>query len=136
MSKKKVSGNTMTLKDFHGGSFPSDLSIISAPGVVVRPTDHLTYDRPTAWGNPTRRANHRSRPHMSPTTRHSDDKTSFLTHSVHIGRNFDKDERKPLDGGSMPRRTINNDSIRVPLTRAEPKQAFVSAGVSFGVHGQ
>ena len=33
MSKKKVSGNTMTLKDFHGGSIPSDLPLPSAPGV-------------------------------------------------------------------------------------------------------
>ena len=33
MSKKKGSGNTMTLKDFHGGSIPSDLPLPSAPGV-------------------------------------------------------------------------------------------------------
>lgn len=32
MSKKK-SGSTMTLKDFHGGSIPSDLPLPSAPGV-------------------------------------------------------------------------------------------------------
>lgn len=35
MSKKKVSGNTMTLKDFHGGSIPTDLPLPSAPGVYV-----------------------------------------------------------------------------------------------------
>ena len=36
MSKKKAfSGNTMTLKDFHGGSIPSDISLPSAPGVYV-----------------------------------------------------------------------------------------------------
>jgi len=36
MSKKKAfSGNTMTLKDFHGGSIPSDIPLPSAPGVYV-----------------------------------------------------------------------------------------------------
>ena len=35
MSKKKGSGNTMTLKDFHGGSIPNDLPLPSAPGVYV-----------------------------------------------------------------------------------------------------
>lgn len=34
MSKKKAfGGSTMTLKDFHGGSIPSDLPLPSAPGV-------------------------------------------------------------------------------------------------------
>ncbi|KAI4312098.1 hypothetical protein MLD38_036950 [Melastoma candidum] len=34
MSKKKaVGGSTMTLKDFHGGSIPSDLPLPSAPGL-------------------------------------------------------------------------------------------------------
>lgn len=34
MSKKKAfSGSTMTLKDFHGGSIPTDLPLPSAPGV-------------------------------------------------------------------------------------------------------
>ncbi|KAL6282157.1 hypothetical protein ACE6H2_013086 [Prunus campanulata] len=135
MSKKKVSGNTMTLKDFHGGSIPSDLPLPSAPGVVVRPTDRSTYDRPTSWGNPMGRPDHRSRPHTSPATRHFDDKTPFLTHSVHIGRNFDEDERKPLDGVSTPRRTISDDSIRVFPTRAEPKPVFVSSGGLSGAQG-
>ena len=36
MSKKKAfSGSTMTLKDFHGGSIPSDLPLPSAPGAYV-----------------------------------------------------------------------------------------------------
>lgn len=36
MSKKKAfSGSTMTLKDFHGGSIPSDISLPSAPGLYV-----------------------------------------------------------------------------------------------------
>ncbi|KAK6124002.1 hypothetical protein DH2020_042250 [Rehmannia glutinosa] len=61
MSKKKA---TMTLKDFHGGSIPSDLRLPSAPGVTVRP-DRPGFDRQMSWG-----------------------------------RNFDEDERKPLDGVS------------------------------------
>lgn len=36
MSKKKAfTGSTMTLKDFHGGSIPSDLPLPSAPGVYA-----------------------------------------------------------------------------------------------------
>lgn len=135
MSKKKVSGNTMTLKDFHGGSIPSDLPLPSAPGVIVRPTDRPGYDRPAAWGNPMGRSDHRSRPHTSPVTKHFDDKTPFLTHSVHIGRNFDEDERKPLDGVSAPRRTISDDSIRGAPARAEPKPVFASPGGLSGVQG-
>ncbi|KAL0442877.1 UNVERIFIED_CONTAM: hypothetical protein Slati_2010400 [Sesamum latifolium] len=42
MSKKKA---TMTLKDFHGGSIPSDLPLPSAPGVTVRPVDRGGFDR-------------------------------------------------------------------------------------------
>lgn len=135
MSKKKVSGNTMTLKDFHGGSIPSDLPLPSAPGVIVRPTDRPTYDRPAAWGNPIGRPDHRSRPHTSPATRHFDDKTPFLTHSVHIGRNFDEDERKPLDGVLAPRRTISDDSIQVAPARAELKPVFAPPGGVSGVQG-
>jgi hypothetical protein len=33
MSKKKTSRAVMTLKDFHGGSIPSDLPLPSAPGM-------------------------------------------------------------------------------------------------------
>ncbi|XP_024200367.2 LOW QUALITY PROTEIN: uncharacterized protein LOC112203671 [Rosa chinensis] len=135
MSKKKVSGNTMTLKDFHGGSIPSDLPLPSAPGVIVRATDRPGYDRPAAWGNPMGRPDHRSRPHTSPATRHFDDKTPFLAHSVHIGRNFDEDERKPLDGVSVPRRIISDDSIRVAPALAEPKPVFASPGGLSGVQG-
>ncbi|KAG5023250.1 hypothetical protein AAZX31_07G172600 [Glycine max] len=112
MSKKKVSGNTMTLKDFHGGSIPSDLPLPSAPGVTVRTSDRSGFDRPSAWGMPMGRSDHWSRPHTSPATRHYDDKTPFLSNTAPIGRNFDEDERKPLDGGSVPRRTISDESIR------------------------
>ncbi|XP_077254003.1 uncharacterized protein LOC143892967 [Tasmannia lanceolata] len=112
MSKKKsFSGSTMTLKDFHGGSIPSDLSLPSAPGATVRPSDRTGFERqiPTAWGNPIGRSDHRTRPGSSGSSRTFNEKASFLSHSPHIGRNFDEDERKPFDGASIPRRTVNDD---------------------------
>lgn len=121
MSKKKACGSTMTLKDFHGGSIPSDIPLPSAPGVVVRPTD-----RPSSWGNSTGRSDHRLRPNSSGSMRTLDDKTSILSNSAHIGRNFDEDERKPLDGVSGPRRIISDEGIRPPPKRiVEPKQDVV-----------
>ncbi|XP_021294954.1 uncharacterized protein LOC110424662 isoform X1 [Herrania umbratica] len=136
MSKKKAfSGSTMTLKDFHGGSIPTDLPLPSAPGVIVRPTDRSGFDRATSWGNPIGRPDHRPRPNSSPATRHLDDKTPFLTNSVHIGRNFDEDERKPLDGVSAPRRTISDESFRVPPSGVELKPESAYAGRVSGRHG-
>ncbi|TKY59380.1 hypothetical protein E2542_SST16469 [Spatholobus suberectus] len=132
MSKKKASGNTMTLKDFHGGSIPSDLPLPSAPGVTVRTSDRSGYDRPTAWGAPMGRSDHWSRPHTSPATRHYDDKTPFLSHTAPIGRNFDEDERKPLDGVSAPRRTISDESIRGPPSRVEVRPDYGLGGSSLG----
>ncbi|XP_058730941.1 uncharacterized protein LOC131602773 [Vicia villosa] len=124
MSKKKVSGSTMTLKDFHGGSIPSDLPLPSAPGVTVRPSDRVGYDRSASWGAPMGRPDHWSRPHTSPATRHFDDKSLFLPHSTQIGRNFDEDERKPLDGSSAPRRMISDESFRAALpSRVEVKRS-------------
>ncbi|XP_044496255.1 uncharacterized protein LOC123218732 isoform X2 [Mangifera indica] len=126
MSKKKAfTGNTMTLKDFHGGSIPSDLPLPSAPGV---PMDRSGYDRSTSWGNPITRSDHRPRPNSSPATRHFDDKTPFLANAVQIGRNFEEDERKPLDGVSAPRRTVSDDSFSVPTSRMELKPESVSTG--------
>lgn len=118
MSKKKA---TMTLKDFHGGSIPSDLPLPSAPGVIVRPSDRVGFDRPTAWGSPIGRADHRLRPGSAGGVRNFDDKTPFLPHTTHIGRNFDEDERTPLDGVSGPRRTVSDESIRALGVRSEPK---------------
>ncbi|KAJ0017380.1 hypothetical protein Pint_10836 [Pistacia integerrima] len=136
MSKKKAfTGNTMTLKDFHGGSIPSDLPLPSAPGVIVRPMDRSGYDRPTSWANPMARPDHRPRPNSSPATRHFDDKTPFLANAVHIGRNFDEDERKPLDGVSAPRRTVSDESFRVPPSRVELKPESVSTGKVSGWTG-
>ncbi|KAK9152003.1 hypothetical protein Syun_010312 [Stephania yunnanensis] len=115
MSKKKAfSGSTMTLKDFHGGSIPSDLPLPSAPGVTVRAPDRSGFDRqiPNAWGNP----NFRSRPGSSGANRHFvDEKASLLSNPPHFGRNFDEDERKPLDGVSVPRRTFSDESLQAPV---------------------
>lgn len=128
MAKKKA---TMTLKDFHGGSIPSDLPLPSAPGVTVRPLNHAGLDRHTSWMNPMGRQDHRLRPGSAGAVRTYDDKTPFLTHNVQIGRNFDEDERKPLDGGSAPRRTVSDENIRggggVPV-RHEPKSDHPLAG--------
>ncbi|XP_077220259.1 uncharacterized protein LOC143854268 [Tasmannia lanceolata] len=117
MSKKKsFSRSTMTLKDFHGGSIPSDLPLPSAPGIMVKPSDR---QNPMAWGNPVGRSDHRLRPGSSGSMRTFDDKSSFLSQSLHIGRNFDEDERKPFDGASIPRRLINEDPL--PQSRPDPK---------------
>lgn len=126
MAKKKA---TMTLKDFHGGSIPSDVSLPSAPGVTVRPLNHAGFDRNTSWSNSMGRQDHRLRPGSAGAVRTYDDKTPFLTHNVQIGRNFDEDERKPLDGGSAPRRTVSDENIRggVPV-RQEPKIDYPLAG--------
>nr|DAD23193.1 TPA_asm: hypothetical protein HUJ06_024656 [Nelumbo nucifera] len=137
MSKKKAfSGSTMTLKDFHGGSIPSDLPLPSAPGVIVRPSDRPGFDRhiPTAWGNPIGRSDHRSRPGSSGATRNFDEKASFLSHPAHIGRNFDEDERKPLDCLSVPRRTVSDESLRPP-SRPEQKPDSLSS-VKFSGSGK
>ncbi|KAM7506188.1 hypothetical protein LguiB_005092 [Lonicera macranthoides] len=117
MAKKKA---TMTLKDFHGGSIPSDLPLPSAPGaVIVKPLDRASFDRQTSWGNPMGRSDQwLLRPSSAGSMRNFDDKTPFLTHSSHIGRNFDEDERKPLDGISPAR-------IMVPI-QVEPKVEYLS----------
>ncbi|CAL1406881.1 unnamed protein product [Linum trigynum] len=110
MSKKKVC-STMSLKDFHGGAIPSDLPLPSAPGVVAIPGS----DRSASanWGNNLMRTDLRPRPKSSGASRGFDEKGSLLSHpSPPIGRNFDEDERKPLDGLSAPRRTISDESIQ------------------------
>ncbi|GAA0174718.1 translation initiation factor [Lithospermum erythrorhizon] len=116
MAKKKA---TMTLKDFHGGSIPSDLPLPSAPGVMVRQPDRISFDRPSSWGNPTARSDHRLRPGSAGTARNFEERTLFFTNASHIGRNFDEDERKPLDGGSAPRRTVSDEDILALPSRAD-----------------
>lgn len=100
---------------------------------TVRTSDRSGFDRPSSWGAPMGRPDHWSRPHTSPATRHYDDKTPFLSHTAPIGRNFDEDERKPLDGGSAPRRTVSDESTRAPPpSRVEVKPEYGLGGSSLG----
>ncbi|KAH0699855.1 hypothetical protein KY284_014070 [Solanum tuberosum] len=126
MAKKKA---TMTLKDFHGGSIPSDLPLPSAPGVMIRPSDRGGVDRQASWGNPMGRPEHRLRPGSAGATRNFDEKTPFLSNNAPIGCNFDEDERKPLDGSSGPRRTVSDESIRALPSRVEPKAEYSVTGM-------
>uniref|UniRef100_A0A7N0V9R5 Eukaryotic translation initiation factor-related n=1 Tax=Kalanchoe fedtschenkoi TaxID=63787 RepID=A0A7N0V9R5_KALFE len=137
MSKKKAfSGSTMTLKDFHGGSIPSDLPLPSAPGATVRPTERQNYDRQSAWGGGAAgRPDYRGRPNSSSSTRTFDDKTPFLATPAHIGRNFDEDERKPIDGNSGPRRTVSDEILYPPTIRVEVKPGSVPQGKVTGRPG-
>ncbi|KAF9663309.1 hypothetical protein SADUNF_Sadunf17G0026800 [Salix dunnii] len=105
MSKKKAA-STMSLKDFHGGSIPSDLPLPSAPGLTVK-----YRDASMNWGSNSMRPDLRPRPKSSGAARGFDEKATFLSHPP-IGRNFDEDERKPLDALSAPRRTINDENVR------------------------
>ncbi|KAL0353206.1 UNVERIFIED_CONTAM: hypothetical protein Sangu_0901900 [Sesamum angustifolium] len=89
---------------------------------TVRPVDRGGFDRQGSWGNSMGRSDHRLRPASAGSSRNLDEKTPFLSHSSHIGRNFDEDERKPLDGASGPRRTVGDDSFRAQTSRVgEPK---------------
>ncbi|KAJ6741092.1 hypothetical protein OIU79_001090 [Salix purpurea] len=111
--------STMSLKDFHGGSIPSDLPLPSAPGVMMKPSSDRNAS--TNWGN------NLIRPKSSGATRGFDEKASFLSHPAPIGRNFDEDERKPLDGSSAPRRTISDENVRASaLVPQELKPGYVS----------
>lgn len=114
----------MTLKDFHGGSIPSDLSLPSAPGVIR--------DQQMSWGNSLGRSDHRSRPSSAGSARNLDEKAPFLTHSSHIGRNFDEDERKPLDGVSGPRRTVGDESIHSQSSVVRELKVDNQAGARVG----
>uniref|UniRef100_A0A453BCV8 Uncharacterized protein n=1 Tax=Aegilops tauschii subsp. strangulata TaxID=200361 RepID=A0A453BCV8_AEGTS len=92
MSKKKAV-TTMTLKDFHGGSIPSELPLPSAPGVSARPPD-----RPTAAPSASSTASARPRtPAASSAAAAAAAVPSFLTNPSRIGRHFDEDERTPFE---------------------------------------
>ncbi|KAJ6959341.1 hypothetical protein NC653_037617 [Populus alba x Populus x berolinensis] len=104
---KKKTASTMSLKDFHGGSIPSDLPLPSAPGLMMKDRNASTN-----WGNNSMRPDLRPRPKSSGAARGFDEKASFLSHPAPIGRNFDEDERKPLDALSAPRRTISDENVR------------------------
>lgn len=115
MSKKKAfSGSTMTLKDFHGGSIPSDLPLPSAPGTgVLKAADRNVHEKQntgTSWGGSINRGyaagDHRGRQGSATNLQRGfEEKVSYLPNSANIGRNFDEDERKPLD--SFSRRSVN-----------------------------
>lgn len=98
-------------------------------GRMVRPLDRGGFDRQTSWGNPMGRPEHRLRPGSAGATRNFDEKTPFLSHNAPIGRNFDEDERKPLDGSSGPRRTVSDESIRALPSRVEPKAEYSVTGM-------
>eukprot|EP00249_Psilotum_nudum_P024346 c29164_g1_i1 orf=637-3831(+) len=116
MSKKKsFSGSTMTLKDFHGGSIPSDLPLPSAPGMTDHRTGHDRHNS-VAWtspgplnrgyagerGVPVRQGN-------ATGVRQYEEKVSYFPNPANIGRNYDEDERRPVDG--RLRRPHNVESI-------------------------
>ncbi|CAK9882900.1 unnamed protein product [Sphagnum jensenii] len=106
MSKKKVSRAVMTLKDFHGGSIPSDLPLPSAPGMAV---ERSSFERQGsgAWMSPVGRGGYggnernsmgQNRQGLGNAIRGFEDKASLFPNPANIGRNYDEDERKPVDG--------------------------------------
>ncbi|XP_042469973.1 uncharacterized protein LOC122052495 isoform X2 [Zingiber officinale] len=142
MSKKKAS-MTMTLKDFHGGSIPSQLVLPSAPGSNINNASARPNDRPGAWGigSPSGagrsdlQSHHFLRPRPgsagagSASARTLDERPAvFLSHPTHIGRHFDEDERKPFDASSAPRRAAApDDTLRSPASfRSETKHPILS----------
>lgn len=129
MSKKKA---TMTLKDFHGGSIPSDLPLPSAPGITVKPGDGRGFDRQMSWGNQVGRSDQRLRPASAGSSRNLDEKTPFLSHTSQIGRNFDEDERKPLGGVSGPRRTVGDENIRSQSSHVRELNMDTPSGAKVG----
>ncbi|KAG0545271.1 hypothetical protein BDA96_02G346700 [Sorghum bicolor] len=124
MSKKKAV-TTMTLKDFHGGSIPSELPLPSAPGVTPRPAD-----RTVASPSPVAAAVARPRvPVASPTAAAAAAAMpSFLTNPSRIGRHFDEDERTPFEPAA-PRRPAPSPTSFAPApvvapTRSGPGNAW------------
>jgi hypothetical protein len=157
MSKKKAfSGSTMTLKDFHGGSIPSDLPLPSAPGTgVLKVADRSVHEKQntgTNWGGSINRGysagDHRGRQGSAINIQRGfEDKVSYLPNSANIGRNFDEDERKPLD--SFSRRSANESDYpnhtfedrrsrldrfgeQVVSSRSEVKPESAAVGISHG----
>ncbi|XP_031254504.1 uncharacterized protein LOC116112511 [Pistacia vera] len=125
MSKKKTL-STMSLKDFHGGSIPSDLPLPSAPGLVVSSGSERNMS--TNWGNNLVKSDLRPRPKSSGTARNFGEKASFLSHPAPIGQNFDEDERKPMNSAVAPNRAIRDDSVRnMPSIQYEMKLDYVSS---------
>lgn len=99
----------------------------------MKPIDRGGFDRPMSWGNSAGRSEHRLRPASAGSARNLDEKSPFLSHSSHIGRNFDEDERKPLDGVSGPRRTVADESFRAqPNRMVEHKTDNTAYGARVG----
>lgn len=99
----------------------------------MRPVDRGGFDRQMSWGNSAGRAEHRLRPASAGSVRNLDEKSPFLSHSSLIGRNFDEDERKPLDGVSGPRRTVADESFRAQPSRiVEHKTDNPTSGARVG----
>ncbi|RWW88171.1 hypothetical protein BHE74_00002960, partial [Ensete ventricosum] len=147
MSKKKSSfsgSTTMTLKDFHGGSIPSQLPLPSAPSASASASASARQpDRPGAWGTITAVASGRSDYHhhllrprsgsagaASSSARGLDERPPALhPHSTTNGGYFDEDERKPFDASSAPRRSpaAPDNTLRTPPpTRSETKRPISS----------
>ncbi|CAD5187020.1 unnamed protein product [Musa acuminata subsp. malaccensis] len=145
MSKKKSSfsgSTTMTLKDFHGGSIPSQLPLPSAPSASASASARQS-DRPGAWGTITAVASGRSDYHhhllrprpgsagaASSSARGLDERPpALLPHSTPNGGHFDEDERKPFDASSAPRRSpaAPDNTLRTPPpTRSDTKRPISS----------
>ncbi|XP_042433337.1 uncharacterized protein LOC122019842 [Zingiber officinale] len=142
MSKKKAS-LTMTLKDFHGGSIPSQLVLPSAPGSGINNASARPTDRPGAWsigvppgaGRSDLQNHHFLRPRpgsagaaSAPARAREERPAEFLSHPPHIGRHFDEDEREPFDVSSVPRRAAAPDDVLRPFAppRSEPKRPISS----------
>ncbi|KAG1368228.1 putative DNA helicase INO80 [Cocos nucifera] len=121
----------MTLKDFHGGSIPSDLPLPSAPGVSVRPLDRPGSWGPAAIGAAGKADHHRPRPGSAGGGSRAFDERPpvFLSHASHIGRHFDEDERKPFDASSGSRHLATPDPVlpALPATaRSDQKRPIPS----------
>lgn len=99
----------------------------------MRPLDRPGFDHQGSWGNPVGNPVGRSDhwllwPSSAGAVRNYDDKASFLNPIARIGRNFDEDERKPLDGVLGPREIISDESFRAMPIRMELKPDYSSIG--------
>nr|CAD1829306.1 unnamed protein product [Ananas comosus var. bracteatus] len=133
MSKKKsfTGSTTMTLKDFHGGSIPSDLPLPSAPGVYLREAAGSPCCREARPPPPPPRIRRRRRLRWRRCHRHRRPRLrrappAFLSQPVHIGRHFEEDERKPFDASSASRRPPAADPVRPSLLLPPPDPSPVA----------
>uniref|UniRef100_A0A0D3GS49 Uncharacterized protein n=1 Tax=Oryza barthii TaxID=65489 RepID=A0A0D3GS49_9ORYZ len=120
MSKKKAV-TTMTLKDFHGGSIPSELPLPSAPGVSARPADRPVASQaaaPAASARPRALATSAAAAAAAAAA-----VPSFLTNPSRIGRHFDEDERTPFEAASTPRRPAPSPPSFAPSPAAGPTRS-------------